>query len=58
MGTEYRVRYKILEIWEVYLVETDKNEYLDYYISEEKVFEGTLADCDAFIRLKQGGYFG
>ena len=28
----------------------------DYWPEEESVYQGRLADCEAYIRLKEGGY--
>lgn len=29
---------------------------LNEYVSWEKVYQGSLADCEAYIRLHEGGY--
>lgn len=28
----------------------------DYWPEEESVYQGRLTDCEAYIRLKEGGY--
>jgi len=48
---EYKVRHLINDIWGVILITQVNMEF-----EEEKVYQGGLADCEAYIRLKKGGY--
>ena len=47
---KYRVQYYQDGIYEV--MEKGEREYSD----EESVFQGSLSDCEAFIRLHENGY--
>jgi hypothetical protein len=46
--TNYKVRLMMDNAYEVMII------YKDY--SEEKVYQGSLADCEAYIRLRENGY--
>lgn len=50
--TDYKVRFFQDNTWEVYSVEkpTEKEEYYQSH------FQGSLTDCEAWIRLTEGGY--
>lgn len=57
---KYKVNNYVDDIWEVLSLG-----YIDYYSPEcefiyydtpEKVYKGSLSDCEAFIKLKEGGY--
>jgi len=50
--TEYKVRFFQDNIYQV--VEIDSNPGLGY--NEIPVFQGTLPECEAWIRLKNDGY--
>jgi|DEB0MinimDraft_10_1074344.scaffolds.fasta_scaffold243947_1 hypothetical protein len=43
---KYRVGFYIDHVYEVWNIEEEKQE-----------FKGSLADCEAWIRLQEGGYF-
>jgi hypothetical protein len=62
---KYKVRHLINDTWEVIVITqhliNDTWEFIlitQQYteIEEEKVYQGSLADCEAYIRLKEGGY--
>ena len=46
MNEKYRVAWYIDNIYQVLDRETD-----------EQLYQGSLADCEAWIRLQEGGYF-
>jgi hypothetical protein len=54
---EYKVRHLADNIHEVFRIEVKHGERLSAYesfpdtIDEEKIFQGTLSDCESFIRL-------
>lgn len=60
---KYEVRHYIDKIYKVYKITSG---YIDAKepiyinnpreISKENVFQGSLSDCDSYIRLKKGGY--
>ena len=45
--TNYKVRLMMYNTYEVVIIHED---------SEEKVYQGSLADCEAYIRLRENGY--
>ena len=45
--TNYKVRLMLDNTYEVVIIHED---------SEEKVYQGSLADCEAYIRLRENGY--
>lgn len=49
---EYRVRYYCDDDYEVLEIREDENN--EWH--ESQLFKGSLADCEAFIRLSKGGY--
>jgi hypothetical protein len=58
---KYKVRHLINDTWEVILIiqqyteiEEESASFLNTPI--RKVYQGSLADCEAYIRLKEGGY--
>lgn len=59
---EYRVRFMMDENYEVVkLTENEKYDIGDLdsdeqEFNEESVYQGRLADCEAYIRLNIGGY--
>lgn len=62
MKIEYKVRYYMDDSYEVYEIITTFGERISAYESEEdvvtetSVFKGDLANCESFIRLKEGNY--
>lgn len=48
------------DIWEVlslgYIDYYSPEQEFIYYDTPEKVYQGSLSDCEAFIKLKEGGY--
>jgi hypothetical protein len=46
MNEKYRVAWYIDSTYQVLDIETDK-----------QLHQGSLADCEAYIRLHEGGYF-
>jgi hypothetical protein len=62
MKEEYKVRFYINNTYEVFKITTKYGERTSAYdsepddIEEESVFQGYLADCEAYIRLHEGGY--
>lgn len=50
---KYRVEKLINYTYQVLLVEEDRETYQQH---ESIVFQGNLADCEAYIRLKENGY--
>lgn len=57
---KYRVNNYTGDIWEVvslgYVDYHSSNQVFIYYDTPEKVYRGSLSDCEAFIKLKEGGY--
>jgi len=43
--------YEVFERKEIY-----KNTFGDFKVEEISVYQGSLADCDAYIRLVESGY--
>lgn len=60
--TKYRVEHMKDNTYEVVETTTEYGERLNAYESEENkvtkesVFQGTLSDCESYIRLKEKGY--
>lgn len=53
MNEEYKVRLFMDNTYEVYFVTHDSESFRsDEYVC----FQGSLADCEAWIRLTEGGY--
>jgi hypothetical protein len=56
---EFKVRffmddeYEVVEITRFFENHIENDELLE----EEKVYKGSLANCEAYIRLKEGNYF-
>lgn len=50
---KYNVRFLINDIYEVVELIYDINYEV---VDEISVYKGGLADCEAYIRLKEGGY--
>ena len=62
MKTEYKVRFLQDDIYEVVEIVTTYRERTSAYdsepntVEENKVYQGGLSDCEAYIRLREGGY--
>ena len=59
MKRKYRVKFHMDHNYEVISFDPDLDPWEDeeaYYASEEVEFVGDLADCEAYIRLHEGGY--
>jgi hypothetical protein len=62
MKREYKVRFFQGNTYEVIEIVTTYGERTSGYdseldtVEENKVFQGGLADCEAYIRLQEGGY--
>ena len=62
METKYKVHWIIDNEYIVEKTETTYGERLSAYSSEPdsvevtRVFQGSLSDCESYIRLKEGGY--
>ena len=62
MKREYKVRffqgntYEVIEIVTTYGERTSAYDSESDTVEENKVFQGGLADCEAYIRLQEGGY--
>ena len=62
MRQEYKVRFFKDNIYEVIEIVTTYGERTSAYdskpdtVEENKVYQGGLADCEAYIRLYEGGY--
>jgi|SanBayMetagenome_1026888.scaffolds.fasta_scaffold64701_2 hypothetical protein len=62
MKREYKVRffqgntYEVIEIVTTYGERTSAYDSEPDTVEENKVFQGGLADCEAYIRLQEGGY--
>lgn len=62
MKREYKVRFFQGNTYEVIEIVTTYGEPRSGYdserdtVEENKVFQGGLADCEAYIRLQEGGY--
>lgn len=57
MKKQYMVEWVIDNKYAVIEITARKGDNWDpATVDEEKVFQGSLTDCDAFIRLKEGGY--
>lgn len=58
---KYKVRFRMDQEYEVVELTYSEHYLRDNRYSwepteEESVFQGGLADCEAYIRLKEGGY--
>ena len=51
MNNYYEVHLYMDDIYEVVVVDYSGDDY-----TYETVFKGSLADCESYIRLKEGGY--
>ena len=62
MKREYKVRffqgntYEVIEIVTTYGERTSAYDSEPDTVEENKVFQGGLADCEAYIRLQEGWY--
>jgi hypothetical protein len=62
MKREYKVRFFQDNTYEVIEIVTTYGERTSAYdseldtVEENKVYQGSLADCEAYIRLHEGGY--
>lgn len=62
MKREYKVRFFQDNIYEVIEIVTTYGERTSAYdskpdkVEENKVYQGGLVDCEAYIRLNEGGY--
>lgn len=62
MERKYKVRFFENDTYEVIEVITTYGERINAYesvsdtVEENQVYQGALADCEAYIRLKEGGY--
>lgn len=62
MKREYKVRffqdntYEVIEIVTIYGERTSAYDSEPNTVKENKVYQGGLADCEAYIRLHEGGY--
>ena len=62
MKEEYKVRFYMDNTYEVWKITTTYGERTSAYdgepnkVEEESVYQGSLSDCDAYIRLHEGGY--
>jgi hypothetical protein len=62
MSQKYKVRffqgntYEVIEIVTTYGERTFAYDSEPDTVEENKVFQGGLADCEAYIRLQEGGY--
>lgn len=62
MKREYKVRffqdntYEVIEIVTTYGERTSVYDSEPDTVEENKVYQGGLADCEAYIRLREGGY--
>ncbi len=55
MNREYKIRFFQNSTYEVIEIVTTNDSEPDT-IEENKVYQGGLADCEAYIRLKEGNY--
>lgn len=56
---EYKVRFMMDDTYEVVRIENtflNEYEYDENEHKEESVYQGRLADCEAYIRLKESSY--
>ena len=59
---QYKVKYQMDGNYEVIRITKISGERLNMYESEpdeeneEQVYSGRLADCESYIRLREGGY--
>jgi hypothetical protein len=62
MKREYKVRllqdntYEVIEVVTVYGERTSAYDSERSTVTENKVYQGNLSDCEAYIRLHEGGY--
>lgn len=62
MSQKHKVRffqdntYEVIEIVTTYGERTSVYDSEPDTVEENKVFQGGLADCEAYIRLQEGGY--
>ena len=62
MKREYKVRffqdntYEVIEIVTTYRERTSAYDSEPDIVEENKVYQGGLSDCEAYIRLHEGGY--
>ena len=54
MKKRLKVRFRVDNEYEV--VEFKYNDEDNYFASFESVFQGSLSDCEAYIRLEENGY--
>ena len=56
----YKVRFMMDNEYEVIEIDVYVDGFArpasDYEYTEESVYQGKLSDCEAYIRLKEGGY--
>ena len=61
--SKYKVRflqditYEVIEIVTIYGERTSAYDIEPDTVKENKVYQGSLSDCEAWIRLEEGGYF-
>jgi len=59
MEEKYKVRHLQDSTYQVVIITTDiakEEKFEEDYQTEETVHQGSLADCEAYIKLKVGGY--
>lgn len=62
MEEKYRVGLYMDNTYEVFKITTKYGERTSAYesdpneVNEESMYQGSLADCEAYIRLHEGGY--
>lgn len=56
MNQKYKVQLFQDDIYEVLELDDSLDEFYRPFQGYEKVFQGSLADCEAFIRLREQGY--
>ena len=62
MKKEYKVRffldntYEVIEIITTYGKRTSAYNSESDNVEENKVYQGSLSDCEAYIKLNEGGY--
>jgi len=62
MKREYKVRffqdntYEVIEIVTTYGERTSAYDSEPNTVEENEVYQGSLSDCEAYIRLHEGGY--
>ena len=56
MNFKYKVRWYIDNEYEVWKITEPNSKDMNDEDIEESMYQGSLADCEAWIRLHEGGY--